>query len=423
MRMEAEGQRLMAVGLSHHTAPVEVRERLALDEAGVRMTLDRLRQDDVVEEAFLLSTCNRVELYSVPRSVEALQQYYGSFRGPEGERIDSHLYWYQGREAIRHLFRVASSLDSLVVGEPQILGQVKTAIRIAGESEALGRVLHPLTQRTMSVAKKVRNTTEIGKSRVGIGNAGVDLAMQIFGDLEGKRCMLVGVGEMGRQVAVALLSAGLDELLIANRTFEKSVALASEYGGTPVPYDRMRDYLPRADIVLTATGAKQPIVTLPMVRRALRSRRYETMFLIDLSVPRNIEARVDELGDAYLFNVDDLSRVVEEGKQARAEAAERALQLVDTEADRFLASLGQVQLNGDIAEMTAAAEALRIAEIARSKKLVSGFDASQQKAFEAFTKALVKKLMHRPTMAVRQAVKTGDFERARILLDPWKTEE
>jgi len=421
--MEAEGQRLMAVGLSHHTAPVEVRERLALDESGVRHTLDRLRRDDIVEEAMLLSTCNRVELYAVPRSVEALQEYYGAFRGPTGARIDDHLYWYRGREAVRHLFKVAASLDSLVVGEPQILGQVKTAIRIAGESESLGRVLHPLTQRTMSVAKKIRSSTEIGKSRVGIGNAGVDLALQIFGNLEGKRCMLVGVGEMGRQVAVALLSAGLDELLIANRTFERSVELASEYGGTPVPYDRLQDYLPRADILLTATGAQQPIVTLPMVRQALRERRYETMFLIDLSVPRNIEARVDELGDAYLFNVDDLSRVVEEGKAARAQAAERALELVNDEADRFLATLGQVQINGDIARMTMAAEEIRLAEIARSKKLVAGLDAQQQKSLDALTKALVKKLMHRPMMAVRQAAKDGDFDQARTLLEPWMTDE
>jgi len=421
--MEAEGKRLTAVGLSHHTAPVEVRERLALDEAGVRHTLDRLRRDDIVEEAMLLSTCNRVELYTVPRSLEALQEFYGTFRGPTGERIDRHLYWYQGREAVRHLFKVASSLDSLVVGEPQILGQVKDAIRIAGESEALGRVLHPLTQRTMSVAKKIRTNTEIGKSRVGIGNAGVDLALQIFGNLEGKRCMLVGVGEMGRQVAVALLSAGLDELLIANRTFDRSVALASEYGGTPVPYDRLQDYLPRADIVLTATGAQQPIVTVPMVRQALRERRYETMFLIDLSVPRNIESRVDELGEAYLFNVDDLSRVVEEGKAARAQAAEAALSLLDDEADRFLATLGQVQINGDIARMTAAAETIRLAELGRSRKLVGGLDDNQQKALESLTKALVKKLMHRQMMAVREAAKSGDFDRARTLLDPWMTDE
>lgn len=420
--MAADGERLLAVGLSHHTAPVEIRERLAMDEDGVKNTIERLRREEVVEEAMLLSTCNRVELYAVPRSLEALQEFYGSFRGPAGERIDDHLYWYRGREAVRHLFRVAASLDSLVLGEPQILGQVRNAVRIAGELSSLGTVLHPLTQRTLSVAKKVRSSTDIGKSRVGIGNAGVDLALQIFGSLEGKRCMLVGVGEMGRQVAVALLSAGLEELLVTNRTFERSVELASEFGGTPVRYERMGDYLPRADILLAATGAPQPIITVPMVRMALRERRYRTIFLIDLSVPRNIAPGIDDLEEAYLFNIDDLSKVVEEGRLARAQAASEAMQLVEAETDRFLASLRTVDINDDLRQITAMAEALRVAEIERSRKLTQGLDERQLKALDAMTKALVKKLLHRPMMAVRSAAREGDVETAQLLMDPWKAD-
>ncbi len=416
------GGGLLAVGLSHHTAPVEVRERLAMDEDAVRQMLHRLRRDDVVEEAMLLSTCNRVELYTVPRSVEGLREFYGTFRGPAGERIDRHLYWHRERDAVRHLFRVASSLDSLVLGEPQILGQVKSAVRVATESETLGRVLHPLTQRTLSVAKKVRSSTDIGNSRVGIGNAGVDLALQIFGGLEGKRCMLIGVGEMGRQVAVALLSAGLEELLVANRTFDRSVALAEEFGGTPVPYDRLTDYLPRADIVLAATGASQPIVTVPMIKQALRDRRYRTLFLIDLAVPRNIDPGIEDLEDAYLFNIDDLSKVVEEGRQARAQAAEAAMQLVDREAERFLATLRTVDIHDDLRSVAQMAEAIREAELRRSRKLVEGLDASQQKALEAMTKAMVKKLLHRPMMAVREAARAGDAERAQTILESWKQE-
>ncbi|MBX2797423.1 MAG: glutamyl-tRNA reductase [Myxococcales bacterium] len=418
--MAAEGDRLLAVGLSHHTAPVEVRERLAMDEDTVKSMLGRLQRDEVVEEALMLSTCNRVELYAVPRSVDGLREFYGSFRGPAGERIDDMLYWYRGREAVRHLFRVASSLDSLVLGEPQILGQVKEAVRVAGESSSLGRVLHPLTQRTLSIAKRVRNQTDIGKSRVGIGNAGVDLALQIFGGLEGKRCMLIGVGEMGRQVAVALLSAGLEELLVANRTFERSVQLASEFGGTPVPYERLQDYLPRADIVLAATGATKPIVTVPMVRTALRHRRYRTIFLVDLSVPRNVDPGVDELEDAYLFNIDDLSRVVEEGREARAQAAADAMQIVEAEADRFIASLRQIDINDDLRQMAATAEALRQAEVVRSRKLVAGLDDAQLASLDAMTKALVKKLLHRSMTAVRTAAKEGDVDKVQILLEPWK---
>jgi glutamyl-tRNA reductase len=419
--MAAEGDRLLAVGLSHHTAPVEIRERLAFDEAGVKATLERLvRTEQVLEEAFLISTCNRVEFYTVPKSVEALQDFLAAYRGPGGERLDPYLYWYKGRDAVRHLFKVASSLDSLVVGEPQILGQVKDAVRLAEETSTLGRVLYPLTQRTLSVAKRVRTSTEIGQSRVGIGNAGVDLAMQIFGSLEGKRAMLVGVGEMGRQVARALLSAGLAELLVTNRTFERAVELASEHGGTPVPYERMNEYLPRADIVIAATGATTPIITVPMVRTALRDRRYRTVFLIDLSVPRNIDAAVGEIDDAYLFNVDDLSKVVEEGKLAREQAAAAALKMVDEEADLFIASLREVDINGDLRAINEFAEAVRAAEIERSKKLVAGLTESQLEQLDAMTKALVRKLLHKPTMAIRAAAKAGDPDKARLLVELFK---
>ncbi|MEQ1564418.1 MAG: glutamyl-tRNA reductase [Myxococcota bacterium] len=417
----ADGDRLLAVGLSHHTAPVEIRERLAFDEDGVRATLERLvRTDQVLEEAFLISTCNRVELYTVPRSIEALQDFFGAYRGPQGERLDPYLYWFRGRDAVRHLFRVAASLDSLVVGEPQILGQVKDAVRLAEETSTLGRVLYPLTQRTLSVAKRVRTTTEIGQSRVGIGNAGVDLAMQIFGTLEGKRAMLVGVGEMGRQVSRALLSAGLAELLVANRTFERAVEVASEHGGTPVPYERLAEYLPRADIVIAATGSPTPIITVPMVRTALRDRRYRTVFLIDLSVPRNIEPAVGEIDESYLFNVDDLSKVVEEGKAQREAAAAQALQLVDEEADKFIASLREVDVNADLRIVVEFAEQVRQSELERSKKLVGQLDAAQIEQLDAMTKALVKKLLHKPTMAIRAAARAGDADRVRSLVDLWK---
>jgi glutamyl-tRNA reductase len=416
-----DGDRLLAVGLSHHTAPVEVRERLAFDEAAVRTTLERLvRHDRILEEAFLISTCNRVELYAVPRSVEGIEAFFGTFRGPKGERLEPYLYWHRGREAVRHLFRVASSLDSLVVGEPQILGQVKDAVRLAEESSTLGRVLFPLTQRTLSVAKLVRSSTEIGQNRVGIGNAGVDLAMQIFGTLDGKRAMLVGVGEMGRQVARALQNAGLAELLVANRTFERSVEVATEHGGTPVPYERLQDYLPRADIVITATGAPHPIVTVPMIRQALRDRRYRTLFLVDLAVPRNIESGVSDLEEAYLFNVDDLSRVVEEGKAARELAAQQAMRLVDDETDRFLASLREVDVGPELRRIADAAERLRVVELERSRKLLASLEPGQAEQLDLLTKGIVKKLLHKQLALVRAAAKAGDHERLRTLMEAWQ---
>ncbi len=414
---------LVAVGLSHHTAPVEVRERISMDEAGVKRTLERLRSQRILTEGMLLSTCNRMELYGVVEDEAGLRAFFNEYRGPGGEGIDRYLYWKRDRDAVYHLFKVASSLDSLVLGEPQILGQVKDAVRLAEEHATLGRVLHPLARRTLSVAKRVRTETDLGKSRVGIGNAGVDLALQIFGGLTGKRAMLVGVGEMGRQVAQALLTAGLEELLIANRTFERSVALAEETGGTPVPYERLQDYLSRADIVLAATGAQQPIITSDMVRQALRVRRYHTVFLIDLSVPRNIDPAIDDLEDAYLFNIDDLSKVMEEGKRAREAAAEAAEQLVSEEADRFVMSLRTVDINDDLAQMNAVAEAIRVAELERSGKLVRGLDDAQADQLDKLTRSLVKKVLHRQMMAIRMAAKAGDQDTVDTLLAPWKEEE
>jgi len=418
----AASRPLVAVGLSHHTAPVEVRERVSMDPAGVKRVLDRLKEQRILQEGMLLSTCNRMELYGVVEDEAGLRSFFNEYRGPSGEHIDRYLYWKRDRDAVYHLFKVASSLDSLVLGEPQILGQVKEAVRLAEEHASLGRVLHPLARRTLSVAKRVRSETDIGKSRVGIGNAGVDLAMQIFGSLSGKRAMLVGVGEMGRQVAQALLTAGLDELLIANRTFERSVELASETGGTPVPYERLEDYLARADIVLAATGAQKPIITATMVRNALRTRRYHTVFLIDLSVPRNIDPGVDDLEEAYLFNIDDLSKVMEEGKRAREAAAQAAERLVAEEADRFVQSLRTVDINDDLAGMNALAEAIRAQEIERSGKLTRTLDDKQIDQLDRLTKSLVKKVLHRQMMAIRQAAKAGDQDTVDALLAPWKEE-
>ncbi len=411
--MSVDASRLVAVGLSHHTAPIKVRERMALDEDGARDLIKRLRQDGVCREAMLLSTCNRVELYSVADSLDQVRSYLSRAE-------DRYLYSFQGRDTVRHLFRVASSLDSLVLGEPQILGQVKTAVRVAEEAASLGRVLRPLAEKTMSVAKRVRTETDIGKNRVGIGNAGVDLAMQVFGGLDDKRAMLVGVGEMGRQVARALLGEGLQELLITNRTFERSAELATQHGGTAVPFDRLADYMPRVDIVIAATGARQPIITPAMVRAALRARRYRPIFLVDLAVPRNIDSDVDNIDEAFLFNIDDLQNVVSAGQRQREVAAEAAGRLVDAEADKFIRSLSDIAIGPTIRDMTVAADGIRAAEILRSKKLLETLDDTQREALEQLTKAMVRKLLHRQIQAIKQAARDGDSQSVDVLANIWK---
>ena len=417
--MAGDAERILAIGLSHHTAPVDVRERIAMDEAAVRRELARLRASNVCEEAILLSTCNRVELYAVPSDAERLRDWFDGFRTTDGTPVSRYLYWKRGGDAVRHLFSVASSLDSLVLGEPQILGQVKEAVRLAEEENALGRLLHPLSQRTLSVAKKIRSTTDIGRSRVGIGNAGVDLALQIFGGLEGRRALLLGVGEMGRQVARALLTAGLDELIVANRTYERAVELARDQGFTAIPWDRLNEYLPLADVVIAATGAQKPILTVDMVRRAIKARRYRTMFLVDLSVPRNIAPGIEALDEAYLFNIDDLQQVVVRGRQERERAASAAQALVDEEAERFVASLAELDASDVLRGIMAQAEEIRQGELGRSRKLVGSLDPAQTKQLDALTRALVKKLLHRQVRALRDAARRGDARALEVLSDPW----
>ncbi|MCA9567957.1 MAG: glutamyl-tRNA reductase [Myxococcales bacterium] len=414
---------LIAVGLSHHTAPVSVRERMAMDEDRVKENLARLHQEGAVSEAFLLSTCNRVELYAVSRDIEAIQEFMREHRGPEGEPIDRYLYWHRNEEAVRHLFRVASSLDSLVVGEPQILGQVKTAIRLAEESKSLGRTLNTLTRQTVSVAKRVRTETRIGESRVGIGNAGVDLAQMIFGGLTGKRALLLGVGEMGRQVSRAMVNAGLEELIVANRTYERSVECAEEHGGTPIQWDRMQEYLGRVDVVIAATGATRPILDRTHVQKALAARRYRSLLLIDLSVPRNIARDVEDLEQAFLYNVDDLTAVMEQGKAERQNAADAAVRLVDEEASRFMMKLKEVSIGQHIGSLTKVAEQIRMEEMERSARVLEGLDPKQRKAVEAMTRAMMKKILHRPISTLRDAAREGDLERIELLMSAWSQED
>ncbi len=413
---------VLAVGLSHHTAPVEVRERMAMDEARVRENLHRLRREGAVREALLLSTCNRVELYAVPADMQAIHEFLREHRGPNGEPIDPYLYWHRNEAAVRHLFRVASSLDSLVIGEPQILGQVKNAIRIAEEEKALGRTLNTLTRHTVSVAKRVRTETRIGASRVGIGNAGVDLANMIFGGLAGKRALLCGVGEMGRQVSRAMVNAGLEELIVANRTYARSVECAQAYGGTPIQWERMHEYLSRVDVVITATGASRPIIERSHVQRALAARRYRSLLLIDLAVPRNIARDVDDLEQAFLYNVDDLTAVMEQGKAERQIAADEAVRLVEEEASRFMAKLEEVRVGRHIGAMTRAAEQIRREELERSARILDTLDPRQRKAVEAMTRAMIKKVLHRPIAQLRAAARDGAHDQVEILARAWAAE-
>ncbi len=418
--MVGDADRLHAVGLSHRTAPVEIRERMALDDVGLRGLLVRLRET-AADEALVVSTCNRTEIYTVPRSADAVREAVSAFRGPGGERLDPYLYWLRGRDVVQHLFRVTSSLDSLIVGEPQILGQMKEAVRVAGEEGLLGPMLQPLAQRALWVAKRVRTETEIGRNTVGVGNAGVDLAAEIFGELAGRRVLLLGTGEMGRQVAKSMLAAGVADLRVTNRTWEHAVALAAEHGGSAVPWDRLDVQLGEADIVVVATGAPTPVVTVSMVQRALRDRRFRPICLIDLAVPRNVDPAVAQLEEAWTFDIDDLHRVVQRGREQRSVAATEALKLVDAETDRYVASMDAVDVADDLRDLAAFGEQMRQVELEKSKRLTESLDEPARAALEAMTKALVKRLVAGQLNAVREAGAQGDHERLELLRKLWKS--
>jgi len=415
---------VLAVGMSHRTAPVAVRERFAFDETTAGRFLRRLVDERICEEAMLVSTCNRVELYTVPREgKQGVERYLSAFRGPSGEHLDGYLYWHEGREAVHHLFRVACSLDSLVVGEPQILGQVKQAVRLAEGTGTLGRNLTRLAHRSLAVAKRVRTHTDIGRFRVGVGNAGVDLATQIFGSLRGRRALLVGTGKMGRQVARALLSAGLDELVVASRSHTRAVEVAEAHGGTPIGYDRVASYLSRVDVVITATDGHATVLGRKELRSAVRARFYRPMFLVDLAVPRNIDPGVDQIEEVFLFNIDDLSRIVMQGQEAREAAARAAEEMVEAEAVKFLGILAEVDVGPQIGALTHKIEALRREELERSRKLLSTLDEEQKEALEVMTRALVKKVLHAPILSIREAAREGNADRLDALLGSWGLDE
>lgn len=412
----AVADRIVVVGISHHTAPVEVRERFALAPEAVRRHLDRLRTEGFAEEALIVSTCNRVELYAIPTDTpEKLVR--GWLDKGHGD-VERFVARRSGRDAVRHLFRVASSLDSLVLGEPQILGQVKDAVRVAEEAHSLGRVLGPLVRKALQVAKRVRTETEIGKFRVGVGNAGVDLASQVFGDLAGREVLLLGTGEMGRQVAKALVAEGA-KLRVSSRTFENAAEVATDHGGVAIPWERFPAALATVDIVITAVGAPEPVVTQAMVGEAVRARRYAPLFIVDLAVPRNVESAASKFADVYLFNVDDLERVLDDGLQKRNAAGSEASRMVEAETDAFVSGLGEIEAGPLLGHVARRAEHLRQAEIARSAKLVDGLDEAQKQQLDAMTKALVKRMLDGTLRRLRERAAAGDEEAVKLLLSEW----
>ncbi len=412
--------RLVAVGISHHTAPVELREKLAMAPERLPEVLASLRSAGLGREGLVLSTCNRVELYAVPEpsvGPERLAEWLADHAGTALRTVESHLYRYQEQEALRHVFRVVSSLDSMVVGEPQIVGQVRDAYRLAQTHQAVGPVLHQVMDKALQVAKRVRNETDIGKEAVSVGRAGVELARQVLGSLEGRAALLIGAGAHGKLVARALLDYGLGELVVTNRTFQRAVELANRFGGSAVHIDDLSRYLERVDIVLTSTASGQQLISRADVAPATKRRRYRSLVMIDLSVPRNIAPDVNELEGVYRFDIDDLSQVAETGKEKRQLAAESAEQIVMEEVRACWSALEGEGVGQEIKRLTQHAEALRVAELAKNEALLARLDPKDRESIEAMTRALLKKLLHEPLGYVRRSAAEGRGDRVEEIVE------
>ena len=398
--------RLLVTGVNHRTAPVEVRERLAFDQHSLGPALRGLVKRPGVVEGIILSTCNRVEVTAAfeegGQAGEELDAFLAEQRGVGREWIEPHLYRHEGRDAIRHVFRVAASLDSMMVGEPQILGQFKAAYAAAKAEGTVSGFLESVLTRAFSVAKRVRSETEIGQSAVSVSYAAVELAREIFGSLAGKRVMIVGAGKMSELAARHLRRAGATRMLVTNRTQARALEMARLFDAEIVEYDRFQSALPDVDIVITSSGAPHYILRRDEMRRVIEARRNRPMFLIDIAVPRNIEPAVNELDNVFLYDIDDLARVVETNVQARRKEAEGAEAIIAEEVERLVERLKAREVAPVIVSLQEQLEQVRRAELEHIRGRLGPLTPQQEEALEALTRGIINKIAHGPIAELRK---------------------
>jgi glutamyl-tRNA reductase len=414
----------MLVGMSHRTAPLGLREQLVV--ADPEAPLRKLAASDEIDEVVLLSTCNRVEVVATTRHPDAARLRIRSFLRRElaphelGPELEDCLYEHVDGDAMRHVLRVACSLDSMVLGEPQILGQTKEAYRRAAECGAAGPVLARLFQQAFATAKRVRSETRIAERPVSMARVAVELARRIFEDLADKSALLVGAGEMIEAAVEALRKAGLARIAVANRTPERAAELAARCGGTAHGIDELPRLLSQADLVLTCIAANAPLLTPELVDAALRTRRAHPVFVIDLGVPRNADPAIDRLDNVYRYDVDDLGSIAEENALARQQERARAEAIVDAQKQRFDGWLAALRAVPTIRHLRERAEALRLAEFERAAARLS-LGEDEREAVEHLTRAIVNKLLHQPVTQLRRAAERDDgvamLEVARVLFD------
>ncbi len=405
---------LFLTGLSYKTAPVEVRERLAFAENALGEALDALRACAGVDEVLILSTCNRVEVAvnsagsAVPQQIlDALSAH----RGLDPAWLSPYLYTYEGREAIKHLFRVAASLDSMVLGEPQILGQLKAAYSAARQHGSVNGFLDSVLTRAFTVAKRVRSETGIGRSAVSVSYAAVELARQIFGDLGTRQVLLVGAGKMSELAARHLQGAGCGRIFVTNRTRTRAEEMAALVSGDVIDYEKFHERLPGMDIVITSSGAPEYILRKDEMKQVLRKRQNRPIFIIDIAVPRNVDPAVDDLENIYLYDIDDLGREVEANRLARQREAEQAEQIIDEEIQRLFDRMRVREVTPVIVGLQHQLEEIGRAELDRVRSKLGTLTPQQEEALQAYTRGLLNKIAHGPMTEIRRAASQPEGDR------------
>lgn len=418
---------LLALGLNHKTAPVDIRERLTFGPDVIVGALRSLSQQPAVEEVVILSTCNRTEIYGAVHEsgLEAVRHWLSDFHGLPRESLTGYLYSHLDKDAVEHLLRVSSGLDSMVLGEPQILGQVKAAFRTASQAGGTGKLLGRLFQHTFSVAKQIRTDTAIGSSPVSVAFAAVSLARQIFTDLSSQCALLVGAGETIELAARHLHQHGIGRMIVANRTLERAHQLANQFDAYAISLTELSHHLAEADIVISSTASPLPVLGKGTVESALKKRKHRPVFMVDIAVPRDIEAEVGTLNDVYLYTVDDLEEVVQENQRSRREAAEQAEEIVELHANEFMAWLRSLDAVSLIQDYRAQAEQVRDEVLQRAlRQLQCGKPPEEILRFLAHT--LTNKLIHAPSTRLRQACAEGRnelLEAANTLFELHQTSE
>ncbi len=402
---------MFVAGLSHKNAPVELRERLAVEEDKLRELLRDVAATGLVQEALILSTCNRVEVYGVaeaPGEARAVAfRHLCQHRGVSLGLVEPLLYTHLDQDAVRHAFRVAASLDSMMIGEPQILGQVKDAFALAQACETIGPQLHTLFAQAFAVAKKVRTETEIARHAVSVAFAAVELAKKIFTGLGGKAILLVGAGKMSELAARHLVEQGAFPIYVTNRTWARAQEMARALSGTAVPFDELETALAGVDIVVTSTGATEPVITREAVQRVMHGRRARPLFFIDIAVPRDVEEGVDTLDAIYRYDIDDLKQVVGANIRERLREAQRAEGLVEREIGKFVARQSDVEVIPTIVSLRERLEEIRTGEVRKALVRLPEASPETRQAIDALSTAIVNKILHTPITKLRESSRAG----------------